>query len=114
MDFATNHTEANNWATAWPAPDHDAHNQLICPPVVYIHVDHKESGENILKMLCEAEVQNTRGLTYTFINGICSKCATKFQVIQHESREAIPISLCNEELDEHRIKHCHPVIQCSP
>ena len=93
-------------ATTWPGPD--AHGQLICPPVVYI--PHKESGENILKILREAEVQNTRGLICTFVDGVCSKCATKFQVIQHESKEAIPISVCNEETDEHRMKHCHPVI----
>ena len=88
--------------------DDGAHGQLICPPVVYIA--HKESGDSILKKLREAKVQNTRGLICTFVDGVCSKCATKFQVIQHESREAIPISVCNQETDEHRIKHCHPAI----
>lgn len=79
----------------------------VCPPVVYIPFN--ESGENILRNLREAPVQN-EGLVCKFVDGVCSKCAIKFQLIQHETNQVVPIPAYVGEEDEYRLKHCHPVI----
>ena len=85
------------------------HAQLDCPPIVYIAKN--DTGENIRQKLYNAAVKNASGLLCTFVSGVCSKCAIKFEHIQHESNELVLIGapIHNEE-EEERLKHCHPVL----